>query len=131
MSNGGTTPGPIPEPGVRRIVVRSETVNGRLSLSVDPWSAPVSRRAGTIFFTLEGDPGQRMELVPKGENGEAGGWDRWDRMLDRPDAAPPGGPLVVKVKAGAPKRAWCEYSIVIHTPNHGTVEIDPEIFICD
>jgi hypothetical protein len=114
--------------GVTVIVVDAmvETGPKRVVISVDPWRAPVSRNGPEIEFRLTGGAATAMEIVPKDETD-------WKRVMKVPGSwkGSPANPVRVGVKGTGKKLASCAYSIRLTTPHNGTIEVDPEIFICD
>jgi hypothetical protein len=118
-------PSSKPKP-VSLVRVTVEDRAGRLFLKVDPWRVPVARNR-PLDFVLSGREGDRMRITAKNDTA----WTRIFPTLPPAAAVPPHAPVRLGIVKNANVNDACEYGIILETEQNGTIEIDPEIFICE
>jgi hypothetical protein len=114
-----------PKP-VSLVRVTVEDRAGRLFLKVDPWRVPVARNS-PLGFVLSGREGDSMRIIAKND----AAWTRIFPKLPPPAAVPPHVHVPLGTVRNAKLDDACEYGIILETAQNGTIEIDPEIFICE
>jgi hypothetical protein len=114
-----------PKP-VSLVRVTVEDRAGTLFLKVDPWRVPVARNS-PLDFVLSGREGDKMRIAAKDRAASTPPLP----PLPPPPPVPPHTPIRLGTVRNANVDDSCEYGIILETEQNGTIEIDPEIFICE